>query len=56
MGLISELLIRIYHESQDRLTYRVRYIFRGGEMGPTQSVQPGDGMEYRRRAASPVRR
>jgi glycosyltransferase involved in cell wall biosynthesis len=29
MGLMSELLIRIYHESQDRLTYRVRHVFRG---------------------------
>jgi glycosyltransferase involved in cell wall biosynthesis len=32
MGLISELLIRIYHESQDRPPYRIRRIWRAADM------------------------
>jgi len=31
MGLISELLIRIYHESQDRQPYRIRRIWRADD-------------------------
>ena len=30
-GVIAELLIRIYHESQNRPPYKIRQIFRGGE-------------------------
>jgi glycosyltransferase involved in cell wall biosynthesis len=56
MGLMSELLIRIYHESQDRLTYRVRQVFRGGEIGLADSASPAEAMEFRQRAASPARR
>jgi hypothetical protein len=29
MGVLSELLARIYHESQDRKPYKVRHIYRG---------------------------
>jgi len=31
MGVISELLVRIYHESQGRTPYRIRRIIRGGD-------------------------
>jgi glycosyltransferase involved in cell wall biosynthesis len=30
VGVISELLVRIYHESQNRPPYKIRQIFRGG--------------------------
>ena len=44
MGLLSELLVRIYHESQDRLPYRVLRITQGGNHAegeaPTDSDQP----------------
>ena len=30
MGVLSELMARVYHESQDRRPYKVRSIFRGG--------------------------
>ncbi|HSW45005.1 MAG TPA: glycosyltransferase family 2 protein [Phycisphaerae bacterium] len=33
LGVMAELLVRIYHESQGRPTYRVRNIFRGGRTG-----------------------
>ena len=32
-GLLGELLIRTYHESQDRPIYRVRATLRGGRAG-----------------------
>ena len=32
-GLLGELLIRTYHESQDRPIYRIRETFRGGRAG-----------------------
>jgi hypothetical protein len=32
-GLMSEFLIRIYHESQDRPHYRIRRICRGEAKG-----------------------
>lgn len=35
MGLMSELLIRIYHESQERAPYRIRQIWRAGEQRPS---------------------
>ena len=31
MGVMSELLIRIYHESQDRPPYRIRRIWRSAD-------------------------
>jgi hypothetical protein len=34
MGLMSELLIRIYHESQDRPPYRIRRIWRSSDSAP----------------------
>jgi glycosyltransferase involved in cell wall biosynthesis len=37
MGLMSELLIRIYHESQDRPPYRIRRIWRTAD-----PAEPGD--------------
>jgi hypothetical protein len=30
MGLIAELLVRTYHESQQKPTYTVRKVLRGG--------------------------
>jgi len=30
VGVVSELLIRIYHESQDRPPFKIRHIFQGG--------------------------
>jgi glycosyltransferase involved in cell wall biosynthesis len=30
VGVVSELLIRIYHESQNRPPYKIRHIFQGG--------------------------
>ena len=32
-GLLGELLIRTYHESQDRPIYRIRETLRGGRAG-----------------------
>ena len=29
-GVLSELLVRIYHETRGQPTYRIRHIFRGG--------------------------
>jgi glycosyltransferase involved in cell wall biosynthesis len=31
MGVLSELMVRIYHESQDRKPYKIRKMFRGRE-------------------------
>jgi hypothetical protein len=52
LGVVSELLVRIYHESQGRRIYRVRNVYRGsaddasGEpavMGATGSAaRPGE--------------
>jgi glycosyltransferase involved in cell wall biosynthesis len=33
-GVIAELLVRIYHESQSRPPYKIRQIFRGGSRQP----------------------
>jgi len=33
MGLIAELLVRTYHESQDKPTYTVRKVWREGKEG-----------------------
>ncbi len=30
MGVLSELMARVYHESQDRRPYKIRAVFRGG--------------------------
>jgi glycosyltransferase involved in cell wall biosynthesis len=30
VGILAELLVRVYHESQSRPTYRIRHRFRGG--------------------------
>lgn len=35
MGVISELLVRIYHESQDRTPYKIRRLIRGSAMSPS---------------------
>lgn len=45
LGVISELLSRIYHESQDRKPYKVRQVYVGGtdaasEPGPARSPAP----------------
>jgi glycosyltransferase involved in cell wall biosynthesis len=39
MGLMSELLTRIYHESQDRPPYRIRHVWRA--IPPRQTHFPG---------------
>jgi glycosyltransferase involved in cell wall biosynthesis len=39
MGLLGELLVRTYHESQDKPVYRIDSIVRGAEAG-TMSAQP----------------
>ena len=31
MGVLSELMARVYHESQDRRPYKIRSVFRGGD-------------------------
>lgn len=36
MGVISELLIRIYHESQGRMPFRIRHIHRPGPISETE--------------------
>jgi hypothetical protein len=41
MGLMSELLIRIYHESQGRSPYRIRRISRKG----APSAPAPDGLQ-----------
>ena len=48
MGLMSELLIRIYHESQDRLPYRIRRIWAAGEAASRRSGTARE-QEYERR-------
>jgi glycosyltransferase involved in cell wall biosynthesis len=40
MGLMSELLIRIYHESQDRPPYRIRRIHRSAESSVASAAAP----------------
>jgi glycosyltransferase involved in cell wall biosynthesis len=40
MGLMSELLIRIYHESQDRPPYRIRRVWRADDLMSTQAKPP----------------
>lgn len=45
MGLIAELLVRTYHESQQKPTYTVRRVLRGGVASPAREalpVFPGD--------------
>jgi glycosyltransferase involved in cell wall biosynthesis len=42
LGVLSELMARVYHESQDRRPYKVRSIFRGGSgQEPVRVVTPG---------------
>ena len=43
MGLIAELLVRTYHESQQKPTYTVRKIIRGNVSQPLQAPARGDG-------------
>jgi glycosyltransferase involved in cell wall biosynthesis len=60
MGVISELLVRIYHESQGMAPYRVRRIIRGvagrrggGELDAHRNGKEGSvGSEGRKRGAS----
>jgi glycosyltransferase involved in cell wall biosynthesis len=42
MGLMSELLIRIYHESQDRPPYRIRRVLRAAESADDETVERPD--------------
>ena len=42
LGLLGELLMRTYHESQNRSIYRVRQVLRGGDPG-TDEGAAGDG-------------
>ncbi|MEM1355054.1 MAG: glycosyltransferase family 2 protein [Planctomycetota bacterium] len=48
MGVLSELMARVYHESQDRRPYKVRRIMTGGEgttSGPIGKVSPNEQAE-----------
>lgn len=42
MGVLSELLMRVYHESQNRFPYKIRRTIRGGETGaaPKPTKEP----------------
>jgi hypothetical protein len=42
MGLMCELLIRIYHESQDRPPYRVRRVWRAAESPEPEAAERAD--------------
>lgn len=42
MGLMSELLVRIYHESQDRLPYRVRRVWRPADASLAPAASPSE--------------
>ncbi|MGB0767696.1 MAG: glycosyltransferase family 2 protein [Phycisphaeraceae bacterium] len=37
MGVLSELMARVYHESQDRRPYKIRATYRGGSGAATES-------------------
>jgi hypothetical protein len=39
VGLLAELLVRIYHESQGKPTYVVKELHRGDEPGPAPAVR-----------------
>lgn len=41
MGVVSELLIRIYHESQDRTPYKIRHLY-GADPHPSSGATSGD--------------
>lgn len=43
IGVISELLVRIYHEAQERRPYKVRRTTRCGELGASPPGKPGGG-------------
>ncbi len=43
MGVISELLVRIYHESQGRTTYKVRTLVQGGDSADGETMAAGPG-------------
>lgn len=48
MGVLSELMARVYHESQDRRPYKVRRVITGGEgytPGPIGKVAPSNQAE-----------
>jgi glycosyltransferase involved in cell wall biosynthesis len=40
MGVLSELLVRIYHESQGRVPYKIRRVRRGGGSEPAEPTRP----------------
>ena len=43
MGVMAELLVRIYHESQDKTPYRVRRVIKPGMPGPSRPrLTPGE--------------
>lgn len=42
MGLMSELLVRIYHESQDRPPYAIRRVWRATDDSLTPAAAPSD--------------
>ena len=41
MGVLSELLVRIYHESHSLSPYKIRYMFRSGSNLQSPSASPG---------------
>lgn len=40
LGVVAELLVRIYHESQNLTPYKVRQVFHGGRGEPDDSTEP----------------
>lgn len=55
MGLLSELLVRIYHESQNITPYKVRRVSRGGRVAAAKAASLGDseGVSEPKRTAIP---
>lgn len=39
-GIVSEMLVRVYHESQNRPIYRIRSVWRGADQSAEQVVGP----------------
>jgi hypothetical protein len=42
LGVLSELLSRVYHESQNLKPYKVRNVFRGEDVPPPSEARESD--------------
>jgi len=40
MGVLSELMARVYHESQDRRPYKIRAVVNGADLSPDDGAAP----------------